>query len=306
MALRVSVLIPHFNQPELLALCLARIESQQGAAFALEEIIVADNGSSPGRGAEAVCAGFPRARLIDAGQVPGPGHARNRAAAEARGDLLVFTDSDCLPEPGWLEAYAAAFADDPELRIAGGDIRIARAADRPRPTEVYEQVYAFRARRYIERDGYAATANMALRAPVFAEVGPFGGIDIAEDMDWGRRAGALGIAIAWTPDALVLHPARPDLGELTRKWDRLIGHAWTKARGSFRGRALWALKGAALMLSPPAEAPRLLTTDRLHGLHERLLAFGALCRIRFHRGRRMLQLLVSRGEGGSGDAWRSR
>jgi GT2 family glycosyltransferase len=303
--LRISVIIPHFNQPELLAKCLSRITAQQGADFTLEEILVADNGSAPERGAGPICARHPGARMIAAGQAPGPGHARNMAVAEARGDLLIFTDADCLPAPGWLQAHAAAFATNPGLRLVGGDIRIARESDRPRATEVYEAVYAFRARRYIERDGYAATANMAVRAETFAEVGPFGGIDIAEDMDWGRRAGALGIAIGWLPQALVRHPARPDVAELTRKWDRLIGHAWTRARRSRKGRIMWVLKAIALILSPPAEIPRLLRSDRISGLRERLLAFRTLCAIRAHRGRRMLKLAFGGGEGGGGAAWRA-
>src|SRR5439155_15998009 len=50
----------------------------------------------------------------------GPAIARNLAVAEARGEVLAFTDSDCIPEPGWLKAGVAALESDPRLGVVQG------------------------------------------------------------------------------------------------------------------------------------------------------------------------------------------
>ncbi len=70
------------------------------------EIIVADNASPEGEAAiAALIAG--RAELTIVAE-RGAGAARNGGAAKARGEILAFTDCDCVPEPRWLEAGVAA------------------------------------------------------------------------------------------------------------------------------------------------------------------------------------------------------
>ena len=54
--------------------------------------------------------GFPAAQVIRA-EHGGPANARNLGAWAAQGDLLLFTDADCEPIPGWIETFARAFAD---------------------------------------------------------------------------------------------------------------------------------------------------------------------------------------------------
>ncbi len=68
------------------------------------ELIVVDNGSTDGTAAVAAAAG---ARVIDEA-VPNRCRARNRGADAAAGKWLAFIDSDCVPEPGWLDALLHA------------------------------------------------------------------------------------------------------------------------------------------------------------------------------------------------------
>mgnify|MGYP003640245909 CR=1 FL=1 len=309
--LRLSVIIPHFNQPDLLAKCLDALGPQtggpEGGGWSLAEILVCDNGSGADKRPEPVCDGRALVRVIDAAATPGPGHARNRGVEAAAAPLLVFTDADTVPAPDWLARVAACFGVDPAPDVLGGDIRILRA-DPARPTaiEAYEAVFSFRARDYVERDRYAATANMAATKAAFARVGPFGGIDIAEDHDWGRRASAAGLALRYDPGPMVAHPARPDFAELARKWDRLTGHAWAAARaGGAKGRAKWLAKAVAMPLSALAGIPRILRSDRIAGPRARWDAFAVLWRLRAYRGGLMLRLATGAGQGLSQGAWRN-
>jgi hypothetical protein len=144
---------------------------------------------------------------------------------------------------------------------------------------------------------------MALRREIFGRVGGFGGIEIAEDVDWGRRATALGVRIDYVPQMRIETPARKDFGELRRKWDRHIGHDFEKVSGP-GGRLRWGMRALALAASPLAEIVRIARSDRICGWRGRGLALLCLTRVRLYRCGRMLQLLA----GGDGrklaGAWR--
>jgi glycosyltransferase involved in cell wall biosynthesis len=282
---RISVVIPHLNQPGFLARCLVSLAEGQRRP---DEIFVVDNGS---RSLPAeVCAAHPGVTLL-AEPTPGPGPARNRGIAAASGEILAFIDADCLAGPGWLAAAEAAMAD-PATTILGGDVRIAYA-DPARLTaiEAYESVYAYRMDRYIAREGFTGTGNLVVRRDVLDAVGPFAGIDVAEDRDWGQRASAKGFVIRYVPEMRVYHPARQSFAELYRKWDRQTAHDYVKAKG-VSGRLRFAVKALAMVPSPLAELPRLLASDRITGPRSRALAFGVLTRIRFYRAGLMLRLLA--------------
>ena len=133
----------------------------------------------------------------------------------------------------------------------------------PTPAEAYECVYAYNQRDYIERQGFSVTANLAFRREVFDRVGPFAGIAVAEDMDWGHRATAMGVRIRYAPEMVVHHPARRSMAELRAKWDRNISHHFAVRAQGAAGKAKWVLTALALAASVPAELPRIATTDRL-------------------------------------------
>ncbi|MSU91716.1 glycosyltransferase [Rhodobacteraceae bacterium 2CG4] len=296
---RVSVVIPHLNHAAALRRCLDALAAQRGAPPF--EAIVVDNGSR--EPPAAVVADFPFARLL-AEATPGPGPARSTGARRARGDILAFLDADCLAGPDWLATLAAWLDAHPAVGVIGGDVAIA-AADPGRltPVEAYESVWGYRMQLYVARDGYTATCNMAVRRAVFDAVGDFAGIGVAEDMDWGRRATAAGIGMAYVPAMRIATPARDSFAELARKWDRHIGHDFSAVRG-LRGRLRWGARAGALAVSPLAELPRLARTERLSGAAARIRAFGCLARIRLYRARRMLGLLLRGSAGDLAGRWR--
>jgi glycosyltransferase involved in cell wall biosynthesis len=282
---RISVVIPHLNQPEMLLRCLASLAAGQRRA---DEIIVVDNGSVT-LPTEA-CAAWPDVQILQE-PTPGPGPARNKGIAAATGDILAFIDADCIAAPDWLAAAGVAMAD-PEATILGGDVRIAYAdPDRLTMLEAYESIYAYRMDRYIAREGFTGTGNLVVRRVVLTDVGPFAGIGIAEDRDWGRRATAKGYRIRYVAGMKVYHPARKDFEELRRKWRRQTAHDFADALVAPFGRVKWAIKMLAMGLSPLGELPRVLLSDRLKGLRNRALALLCLARIRSYRAGLMFWLL---------------
>ena len=284
----ISVIIPHLNQPEMLARCLQSLVAGKRPAA---EIIVVDNGSDTLP--TAVCAAFPDVQLLHEAE-PGPGPARNLGISVARGDILAFIDADCLADPAWLSAAEAAMAK-PSADILGGDVRIAYT-DPARLTvlEAYESIYAYRMDRYIAKEGYTGTGNLVIRRDVAQDVGPFAGISVAEDRDWGQRATAKGYGIHYVPEMKVYHPARTTFAELKAKWDRHIAHEYISAGTRRFGRLRFLLKTCAMGISPLAEIPRIAASDRISGIRDRLKAFVGLARIRFYRTRVMATLLLGR------------
>lgn len=277
---RISVVIPHLNQPQMLARCLG---SLRDGTRQPDEIIVVDNGSD-------VLPVVPDdVILLQETALAGPGPARNLGVAHATGDVLAFIDADCLARFNWLEEAAAriGFAD-----ILGGDVRIGYANPRRLTMlEAYESIYAYRMARYIREEGFTGTGNLVVKRSVLETVGPFAGLEKAEDRDWGRRATAMGYEITYVPQMRVYHPARRCFRQIFEKWDRQLAHEYGTLT-SGRDKLRWIAKMLAMAPSPIVEIPRIAGTDRVPCALNKAQAFVSLCRIRAYRAGRMLDLLL--------------
>jgi len=299
----ISIVIPHLDQAEYLRSCLESL-ARQTYDMRRVEIIVVDNGSNaPPTG---ICSAFDGVRLVEE-PTPGPGPARNLGVKVSRGAILAFIDADCAADPGWLAAIDGAFARSSSVAVIGGDVRIARG-DPGHATmlEAYESIYAYRQEEYITRQQFSGTGNLAMRRQVHDAVGPFCGIERAEDRDFGQRATRLGFAIAYVPEMIVYHPARRSFEELYAKWERHISHDFREYAATHRGALRWTLYGLAVAMSPAVEIMRLWNSDRVTGAWERWLAFAAVTRIRAWRARRMLAMLCTDGPSVSLGSWTRR
>jgi GT2 family glycosyltransferase len=174
--------------------------------------------------------------------------------------------------------------------IAGGDVRI-DVVDPRRLTalEAYESVFAYRQKLYIEKKHFSGTGNLAMGREVHAAVGPFAGIDVAEDMDWGARATTAGYHIQYVEPMRIYHPARTSFAELQRKWRRHIAHDLNAHRADARPAWRWLAQALVVLASIPVHAVMLLNSDRLHGIGNRWRGITMLIRIRLWRVAAMLQ-----------------
>jgi glycosyltransferase involved in cell wall biosynthesis len=275
---RVSIIIPHLNQHEALMRCLGALRGQ-GAI----EIIVVDNGSRVPL--DSVKAAFGDVRFLRE-PTPGPGPARNLGVAHAGGDVLAFIDADCRADPHWVAAGLTALARGAD--VVGGDVRIDVAdPQRLTPLEAYESVFAYRQQLYIRRDHYSGTGNLMVRRDVLEKVGPFAGIGVAEDADWGKRAAAQGHAASYAPAMIVYHPARRDYAEIESKWRRHIAHDRAVRGEGVVPKLKWEARRWVLLLSWLPDNARLFTSPRLRGFGNRLRGVRALIHTRVFRFREM-------------------
>jgi glycosyltransferase involved in cell wall biosynthesis len=202
MALRASIIVPTYRRPQLLNRCLAALVAQDFDPAAYE-IIVADNAGSPETESLvakwSANAGAPL-RYVPADRSPGPAAARNVGWRAAEGEVIAFTDDDCIPEPGWLRAGIAALENG--IAAAGGRIRVPLS----QPPTDYERNEAG-----LEGVEFA-TANCFCRREVLAAIGGFDErftMAWREDSDLQFKLLENSLKVVSAPTAVVAHPVRP-------------------------------------------------------------------------------------------------
>jgi GT2 family glycosyltransferase len=201
--LAVSVIVPVRNDRAGHLRQLVEALTRQTLARGRFEIVVGDDGSTDDSiRAFATEDGWVRV-------VHGPPRnayaARNMAVADARpSDVLAFVDSDCIPDPGWLEAGIAALED---AEAAAGDIRFTLPKERTLWT--YLDVEATKDHESQVRTANAETANFFIRRDVFERLGGFDpSLSDHSDFEFARRLVGAGHRLVYAPDASCVHPAR--------------------------------------------------------------------------------------------------
>jgi glycosyltransferase involved in cell wall biosynthesis len=199
-----TVVVPTYNGAKKLPATLAAIIAQQcDIPF---EVVVVDDGSTDGTPTllEEWRTRHPE-RVRAFSQVnSGPGRARNRGAAEARGSFIAFVDDDCVPDPAWLARLWAANQSAPGSAIAGRVVN-------PSSTWIGRYVVREHVIDHVVSDGTvteAITGNLGVEHAMFARVGGFNeAIRVAggEDTQFSVQLRASGVPIIYEADAVVHH-----------------------------------------------------------------------------------------------------
>lgn len=199
--MNVSVVVPAYNASTTLAACLDALRAQSVPAGRFE-VIVVDDGSTDGTAALAERRGVRVLRQAHRG----PAAARNAGIRQAAGEIVLFTDADCEPEPGWLAAMTAPLAD-PTVAGCKGAYRTRQRSRVARFVQAeYEDRYArLAAARSLD---FVDTYSAGYRASVLRQVGGFDesipGPSV-EDVDLSFRVAERGHRLVFAPDAIVYH-----------------------------------------------------------------------------------------------------
>ncbi|MDH3744919.1 MAG: glycosyltransferase [Acidobacteriota bacterium] len=202
----ISIIIPNLDCP----LVGHAIEAVQAQTNGLNAEIVVVGRDRPGS--------VPRdgtVRFVESETALSPAAARNLGVEKAGGKILLFTDADCTPLPGWLECLIAAVERAP---VAGGAVSFDLEANRWAVADNIASFHDLLADRVAENDTAVpvGTLNLGLTRRAWEEVGRFDeSLVTSEDFDWFLRARASGLRVAFEPRALVEHAAvRSTRGEL--------------------------------------------------------------------------------------------
>lgn len=269
--MRVSVIVPVRDDAQRLALCLAAMWAQTLPAPSYE-VVVVDDGSSDN--VEAAVGAYPGMRLLR--QRPAGSYAaRNRGVRNTSAPVLAFTDADCTPAPDWLERALAVLDAHPGINVVAGSVEVIVPRDsRQGAVALHDALTAFPQRRFVERYGFGATANLVVRRAVFDHVGLFDAtLQSGGDAQWGERASAAGHCVVYREDVRVRHPARRKIRELTEKTTRTTRGVEQIAEARGNPDPLPRAVGERL-LAPWRELPQLLNDPRLARPGDRARFFG--------------------------------
>lgn len=109
--MKVSIVVATFNREQALRQCLTSV---QGQTLTATEVIVVDDASTDGT-KKMVRKEFPSVQYSRLDRNSGPATARNRGIALASGDIVAFTDDDCIPPSDWIETIVGAFEERPGI-----------------------------------------------------------------------------------------------------------------------------------------------------------------------------------------------
>jgi len=216
-----SMIILTKNGEKYLHSLLAALYCQKGIRRA--EVIVIDSGSSDGT--LAIVKDFPEVRLVE---IPpgefGHGKTRNLGARLAHGEFLIYLPQDATPiGSDWLGRLLRSFGDPAVVGVHGR--QVARADASPMETFFLSRTYHSHPEKRVLEKGesvsltrcFFSTVSGAVRASTWA-VHPFReDIIMSEDQAWASDVMRAGYAVAYDPEAAVLHSHQYGIGDIFRR-----------------------------------------------------------------------------------------
>jgi O-antigen biosynthesis protein len=229
----VTIAVCTRNNTALLRRCL---ESLVGIRYSNLEIIIVDNAPDNDSTERLVSTTYMNMRYVRESR-PGLNWARNRAIAEAKGDIIAYTDDDVEVDPLWIEALASIFSDSPEVMAVTG--LVVPCELETEAQELFEDYGGFGRgfeRKWIRADAsmagrlakfhggtgkFGTGANMAFRRSLFDEIGTFDpALDVGTvtngggDLDIFFRVLKGGHTLVYEPKAIVRHIHRRETAQL--------------------------------------------------------------------------------------------
>lgn len=218
-AIFVSVIIPLYRQWDLLKKCLKSLAEQSYPKDCYEIIIINNdpNDIVPEN------LQLPENATMIVEQKPGSYAARNTGIKISKGEILAFTDSDCIPDKNWLLNAISYFKRNKSCNRIAGKVTVFTQNANPSLAEMYDIFYAFKQESHVSA-GTCVTANMFTYKSIIEHIGNFDETLMSGgDYVWGTLAYNNGYNIHYVDDVIVKHPARLSLDELTKKEKRVGG-----------------------------------------------------------------------------------
>jgi glycosyltransferase involved in cell wall biosynthesis len=219
----VSVVVPIYNGEADLPDLISCLTSQTYPRERVEYLLV-DNNSSDRTYTliEEFAANSPiTIRPLNENQIQSSYAARNAGIRASVGDIVVFTDADCRPQPQWLNALIKPFVNTEIIIVVGeilalpGKNLLEKHADRQ---DTLSQKHTLAHKFY----PYGQTANLAIRRSVFHQSGlfrPYLNSGGDADICWRILQSNMG-SLEFAPAAIVQHRHRATLKELASQWRR--------------------------------------------------------------------------------------
>jgi glycosyltransferase involved in cell wall biosynthesis len=262
--MQASIIVPSYNSLSTIERCLNALRAQR-TRFTYEVIVV--DSSDDGTG-EFIEANFPEVKLIRLPERTFPGLARNVGIEKSQGRIIVFTDSDCVPESFWLEKMVEEQEKGQHSAIGGSVLNglplnpvawsgylLEFSTSLPSSPKHFPNLLP--------------TCNVSFQRSIFERYGSFPDVQTMEDGIFCTRLIRSGERLLFHPDIRVRHIFRSRLNLFLR-------HQLTLGKGAAEARRRGEFSGAWLADHPLRW----------------FLPFVRLCRIEFRLARQSLKSLL--------------
>lgn len=218
-SMKISVIVPVYQHWDIAFHLIDALE-QQNLDKRFWELILVDNGSD----IVPDVANLPSFSTLLYCSKPGSYAARNKGLDVAKGELIVFTDADCRPNPDWLSQLWSHYQAGAGSELIAGAVKVTKfGTQTANDVELYDMTMGLPQESYTKR-GYGVTANLAVPKQVFDKVGHFDESRFSGgDAEICRRARNNSFSLKYEPAAIVEHPARASWLELETKVKRVKG-----------------------------------------------------------------------------------
>ncbi len=198
--LRASVIIPAYNAEKTIQSCLDALTLQTRLP---DEIIVVDDGSIDQT--RTIAESYSLVTVLPQ-KNKGPANARNNGAQKATGEIIIFLDSDCVPEKNWLEEMLRPFMDEKVVGVQGAyksrQVSLVAQFDQADIEYRYERMKRATKLDWIGSYSAAYRRKIFLNEHGFDETFPKAS---GEDAELSYRLAEKGLTLVFAPNAVVYH-----------------------------------------------------------------------------------------------------
>ena len=234
--MKISIIISTYNGCQKLKILLNALKKLSLSDANACEVLIVDNNSSDDTKkvvGDYLSSENPTFKyLFEKRQ--GKSHALNLGIREADGEILVFTDDDCVPDSYWIESIVNEFESDPSLSVLGGRVELYDKEDRPHSISYSTKRVKITHPREVCRIPLIMGNNMAIRRNVFDVIsefdpllGPGSICGVAEDTEFLYRIYKREYKMVYSPEALVFHKH----GRKTQQEDDAVNRGYGMGRG---------------------------------------------------------------------------
>lgn len=236
MFMMITIAIPHYKNFEGIKETVFACLNQEGVDSHTLELIIVNDGN------ESFIKKYnffinnkfnSKVRILNQHQRKGAAAARNKALQFAKGEIILFLDSDCVPRKDWAEQMVKIFKDNPSIKVVGGKV-IPIPVGRGIVNQYYNITNRLRTP-IIKNDSVIAiiTANCGFKTDILKAVSGFNdeifnirnGIPAGgEDIELSMRLIEKGYILHYNPEAIVYHKFPTNFGSVWGKY-RTYGKA---------------------------------------------------------------------------------
>jgi len=222
-----SIVVPTYNRPARLGACLSAFSRLDYPRDRFEVVVVDDGSPTPMDSVvEPFCSQLNVTLLHQ--QNAGPAAARNTGALKATGELIAFTDDDCMVSPDWLSGLAAHLIESPNAMVGGRSLNAL-------PNNLYSTAsqalidYLYSYYSDPKKEMFFASNNIAMAKSNYLAVGGFDTsfpLAAAEDRELCDRWQQKGLLMKYASDVTIRHAHHLSLESF---WRQHFGYG----RGAF-------------------------------------------------------------------------